>query len=153
MAPRFQPGPQLNVVEDLAVKDDPERSVLVADGLLAPAKIEDAEPGAPEADWPIEVSAELIRTTMPDHAQHLADVVLRNRVTVFEIKDSCDAAHGLRARENVEASKWLKSSSVVPETGETPILSRDHAIAQELTPCQGKPRQSLCFLPYLRYLL
>src|SRR5690606_1103943 len=46
----FERAAQLDVIEDFAVVDDPDRLVLVVDRLRAAFEIDDAEPGVAEAN-------------------------------------------------------------------------------------------------------
>ena len=46
MAASFQVGADVRVIEDLPVENGPDRSVLVADRLLAPLQVDDGEAGA-----------------------------------------------------------------------------------------------------------
>ena len=71
VAARLQARPQLHVVKDLAVEDDPERSILVAERLLAVAQIQDGKPCTAQPDTLIKQDAELIRPAVPDQGQHL----------------------------------------------------------------------------------
>ena len=49
VAASYQFGTELNVVEHLAVTDDPERAIFVADGLQAAFQVDDAEAVVPQA--------------------------------------------------------------------------------------------------------
>ena len=49
MSERLQVAAELDVIEDLAVEDDPERAVLVRERLLARDQVDDREPCVPEA--------------------------------------------------------------------------------------------------------
>jgi len=75
-----QPLAQLHVVEHLAVHDDPERAVLVSDGLLAGLQVDDAEPRRTEADLLIQKQAELVWPAVADRGQHLAQEALIGRL-------------------------------------------------------------------------
>ena len=86
-------APQLEVVEDLAVEDDPQRLVLVADRLLARAEVDDAEARVPEPDVFVKVDAELVGTAVADRAQHGTQGGLSRRRSSAEVAESDDAAH------------------------------------------------------------
>jgi len=47
MSPRLQLWPELDVVENLAVEDDPQRLILVGYGLRAGGEVNDAQPRVP----------------------------------------------------------------------------------------------------------
>jgi hypothetical protein len=93
MTAGFEFGAQFHVIEDLTVEDDPEPAVLVADGLLPAAQVDDAEPGIPKAYALPEIDAELVGPPMPDHAQHLAERGLLRRGSLREVQNTNDAAH------------------------------------------------------------
>ena len=46
-------GAQLDVVEDLAVEDDPDRAVFVVDRLLAAREVDDAQARVRQPDGPL----------------------------------------------------------------------------------------------------
>src|SRR5512133_3918359 len=96
-------GAQLKVIKDLTVKNDPERLILVSDGLLPTAQINDAETRFAQRRGTTEINAELVRSAVPDHAQHLADHALRNRIGIFETKNSDDATHGIEVLTKMKA--------------------------------------------------
>jgi len=66
----FEFGAQLHIIKHLAIEDDPECAVLIADGLLAARKVDDAQAGISQADTIGEINAELVRPAMADHAKH-----------------------------------------------------------------------------------
>ena len=72
-APRRAAGPELPVVVDLAVEDDPDRSVLVRHRLLAVLEIDDAQPPHAEADALAEIDALVVGPAMHHRAAHGAD--------------------------------------------------------------------------------
>jgi len=93
MAARFQFGPQLDVIEDLAVVDDPQRAVLVRDRLLARGEIENAQTGITQANVLVAVDAELIRAAVAYHRQHLAQSQLLDGALRCQVECSNDSAH------------------------------------------------------------
>ena len=93
VAPRLQFQPQLGVVEDLAVEDDPQAAVLVADGLLARAEIDDGEPGVAQAGLIVQVDAELVRAAVPDGAEHAPERGLGDGAGAAQVAEPGDAAH------------------------------------------------------------
>ena len=77
----FQLRAKLDVVENLAVEDDPQRLVLVGDRLLSAAQVNDAQPGAAQPHALIAVNAELVRPAVANHRQHLTYVGFPDRRT------------------------------------------------------------------------
>ncbi len=66
----FQSGPQIGVVEDLAVEDDPNVAALVAERLMAQREIDDAEAAVAERYEFIAKEAAVVRTAVTDGAGH-----------------------------------------------------------------------------------
>ena len=67
-------APQLDVVEDLAVEDDPDGLVLVVDRLPAALEVDDREAGVGEAHASVHQGAEAVGAAMlqgPNHRLHL----------------------------------------------------------------------------------
>src|SRR3984893_14507799 len=62
--------PEFEVVEDLAVEGDPERRVLVAHGLLATGKVDDAKPGVRQPHAVFRVKSGIVGPAMSQHADH-----------------------------------------------------------------------------------
>src|SRR5512133_433237 len=110
-------GAQLKVIKDLTVKNDPERLILVSDGLLPTAQINDAETRIAQRRGTTEINAELVRSAVPDHAQHLADHALRNRIGIFETKNSDDATHAFEAmtERTYQAAQFENRTDAVSE--------------------------------------
>jgi hypothetical protein len=86
-------APQLLVVVDLAVEDDPDGPVFVRDRLGAVIEIDDAE--APHADRHAvaDVHTLIVRASMRHDAAHGTNLVLVNGLPV-PANYACDAAHG-----------------------------------------------------------
>src|SRR5690349_19801504 len=83
---------QFLIVVNLPVEDDPNRSVLVADRLLARLEVDDAEPPHAEADTRAKVHPFFIRSTMHQHLTHRANLLLEDRFV--KSNDSRNATHG-----------------------------------------------------------
>jgi len=94
VAVRQQLFAEFGVVEDFAVVNDPETSVLVGDGLLAATKVNDAKAGVAKADVVVEVDAELVGSAMADHGQHAPEQSLGGRFSGAKIQITGNAAHG-----------------------------------------------------------
>ena len=75
-------APQLLVVVDLAVEDDPDRAVLVRDRLVAAVEIDDAEAAHAERDAVADVHTLIVGAAMRHGAAHGANLVLVNRLPV-----------------------------------------------------------------------
>src|SRR6266700_5279142 len=93
MPARFEVGPQLDVIEDFSIKDDPEIFILVRNRLAAAAEVNDAQPGAAQPGFLIEQDAEFIWTTVAQHRQHLPHIALGNGPLAGTLEHACDAAH------------------------------------------------------------
>jgi hypothetical protein len=59
---------QLHIVKDLTIKDDPQGSILIADGLLTGGQVDNAQASIPQSNGHIPVDAKLIWPPVPDHA-------------------------------------------------------------------------------------
>ncbi len=93
VAERLELRAQFDVVEDLAVVDDPERTVLVADRLIAAGQVNDAEPRAAQANPVIPVDAVSVRPAMPEHPQHPQQGIAFRRGPFGQVEDAYNAAH------------------------------------------------------------
>jgi hypothetical protein len=76
MPARFQFGAQLNVIEDFAVEDNPQRAVLVSNRLLAAGEINDTQARVAKPHIAAKIDAEFVGTPMTDHAEHSTDRLL-----------------------------------------------------------------------------
>src|SRR5690242_21869097 len=70
MAPRLKFLAKLDVVEDLAVADDPEGAVFVADRLQAAAQVDNAEAVVTQADVLADIEARGLWAAMALHMKH-----------------------------------------------------------------------------------
>jgi hypothetical protein len=89
MSQRFQLRPQLHIIENFTIKHNPNRAILIADGLLPAAQINNTEPGIAQAN-PIgiilkQVNAKLVWPTMTDTTQHRSNLRLFNRMLLGSI--------------------------------------------------------------------
>ena len=116
VAAPLQIAPQLLVVVDLAVEDDPDGAVLVRDRLEAVAQIDDAEAAHADGDAVADVDALIVGTAVRHDAAHRADLVLTNGLSVPP-DYACDAAHGalssVRLKPDTTASVPDGAASVV----------------------------------------
>ena len=93
---RAQVVAQLNVVEDLAVEDDLDRSVFVRDGLPAAAEVDDAQPPMREADVVLRIDEEAVAVgaAMREHGGHCAEPLRGDARGIFvECEDAGNSAH------------------------------------------------------------
>jgi hypothetical protein len=63
-------APDVRVVVDFAVEDDPDRAVFVRERLLAGAQIDDAEPAVGKGRVRIAVQARFVRPAMSEDVAH-----------------------------------------------------------------------------------
>jgi hypothetical protein len=57
----FECGPDIRVVVDLAIEDDPDRAVLVRERLMASREVDDTEPTMAESGVLVVVLARVVR--------------------------------------------------------------------------------------------
>ena len=84
---------QLDVVENLTIVDNPERLILIADGLPSVAQINDAQPRTPQRSDRIEQNSKLIGATMPDSPQHPTQLKFTRGFLASEVENPSDATH------------------------------------------------------------
>ena len=77
----FQACAQLEVIIDLAVEDDVNRSVFVRDRLVAAGQINDAEPPNRQTNAGLDEVAFVIRPAVPQRLRHL----LKKRPTISSV--------------------------------------------------------------------
>ena len=91
----LQGRPQLDIVEDLAIEDDPQGAVFIRDGLVAPFQIDDAQSGASQANLPVQVEAETVGAAVAHHGEHPAQAGFQRRLLPLQVINTCNAAHRL----------------------------------------------------------
>jgi len=94
MATCLEPGPELRVVVDLAVVDDPARLVLVGHGLLPAGDVDDREPSVTKPDRPLRPEALAVRPPMTEHVTHALEQRLVHGFARIQIDDADDSTHG-----------------------------------------------------------
>src|SRR6266851_309010 len=92
VAPSNQFLTKMLKVVDLAVKNDPDRSILIRDRLMTGMQINDAEASHAEAYIGANEKAVVVRTAMDNRRAHAADV-LRRDGTAVKTENSYNAAH------------------------------------------------------------
>ena len=88
---------QAKVVVNLAVEDNPDRAVLVADGLMAGCEVHDAQPAHADADMSIKIEALVIRTPVSHDAAHFPKRVRVSPSVPPKLQNASDATHPLFA--------------------------------------------------------
>ena len=84
---------ELDVVEGLAVIDDPEAAVLVADRLGPAVDADNAQAQMPQGDVAVQVHPRLIRTPVVQGGDHQGDRVHTGRLTSCDVDYSGNSAH------------------------------------------------------------
>lgn len=91
VAPAEQILPQIAIVIDFAVKDDPNGLVFIGDGLVPGMKIDDTEPAHAEGTAAIQMKAFVIRSAVTNRGAHSLNV---GKLSGPAAKDETgDAAH------------------------------------------------------------
>ena len=70
MAGGFELRPDVGVVVDLAVEDDPDRAVFVDERLMAGRQIDDAQPAVAERRLIVHEQPGIVRPAMRDDVAH-----------------------------------------------------------------------------------
>ena len=124
LVPRpFQPPPQVAVVVDLAVEDDPNRFVLVSHRLVAAGQVDDREPPKAEGDARLglirraeailgEVRSLVIRPPMPQGVRHPLKLRLFQPQPWIIPNSAGDAAHGefFAGKSGLEQASYYRHS-------------------------------------------
>ncbi len=99
---------QLDVVEDLAVEDDLDGAVLVADGLLAAFEVDDAEAPVDQAHLvplAVDVEALAVGPAMHQRGAHRGEPRLGEPAGIaIKCQDARDAAHALAYHYTIGSS-------------------------------------------------
>src|SRR5688572_18656262 len=89
--PGYQLPPQLAVVIDLSVEDDPFRSVFISDRLAAAREIDDAQAAHPQRCAAIDHEADVVGPAVPDRVAHrVNEARVRGALAA---REPYDAAH------------------------------------------------------------
>ena len=94
MAARLEIAPQLVVVVDFSVEDDPDRPVFVGHRLIAAGAVDNGQPAVAEREPRRAVNSSAVRTAMNQSVRHGADGVTHvwGQITV-QTDDAADTAH------------------------------------------------------------
>jgi hypothetical protein len=102
---------QLAEVVDLAVADNDQRFVLVADRLVAAAHIDDRQPPHADRAAPVAVHAVIVRAAVRDRVAH-ARQGARIGGAAVELVDAVDAAHRQACRAGAVAVRgWARTAA------------------------------------------
>src|ERR1044071_5898813 len=93
MAARSQVTAQFVVVVNLAVVNDPDAAVFVADGLVPGFDVDDAEAAHRQADTLAHVEAIVVRAAVDNLAIHVFERRAINRLLRIETEDAADSTH------------------------------------------------------------
>ena len=88
----LQLRPLFPVVVDLAVLDDPDRAVFVADGLVAAGEVDDRQAPSGQTDVPVDERAPAVRSSVKQRFVHRLEDCRVHRATV-ERHQTADPAH------------------------------------------------------------
>src|SRR3989442_13624786 len=92
MAATFEFFFEFSIVVNLAVVDDPRRSIRVVNRLLSALQINDGQPPHGQPNAVVEIKTILIRTSMPDRVVHSRKDVAIN-LRVITANDTCYSTH------------------------------------------------------------
>ena len=111
MSFRFELGPNLGVLEELAVEDAPNGAVLVGDRLLAVSQPHDREPAVGEAEVGKVKVAVVVRPAVDDRVGHPAQGCRRCGLPARQVNYAGNSAHvaSLTWAAKVGAQKSLVS--------------------------------------------
>ncbi len=112
VARRFQPLPQLAIVVDLTVEDEPDRSVFVVNRLMAGRQVDDAQAAHAESGAGLHVHALIVRSAMANDVAHRANepgIPIPRRARRGAVCEACNTAHGQFASCTTVATGILMS--------------------------------------------
>ena len=105
----LQLGAQLAVVVDLAIADQPDRVVGIAQRLVAAAQVDDRQAAHRDAAGAVDVHAFVVGAAVAREVAHRRQQCRRDRPAV-EVDESVDAAHG-ETRQALAGDKRRRASS------------------------------------------
>jgi hypothetical protein len=110
---------ELNIVEELSVEGDPNRSILIAEGLSTAGEVDDREPTRSERDAKFLIRILIIRTTMSDRPGHRQQAVCREFSRSSQVDRTGDTTHKdalphcFRLRNPPKVQSWLDSGNAL----------------------------------------
>jgi hypothetical protein len=93
MASFPQPCPEFHEIVDFAVEGDPDRLILVADRLMAPGNVDDAQTPYAQGCRIVHIVAIVVWSTVPYRLAHGPEDQIRLPAVERAIYESRDAAH------------------------------------------------------------
>jgi hypothetical protein len=105
VAAGFELGPDVGVVVDLAVEDDPDGAVFVRQRLLAGLEIDDAETAVAEGGSAVDMEARFVGAAMRDDVAHGHDALAGVGPELRGGDESGDTAHNLSGLHPHAASR------------------------------------------------
>ena len=150
---------QRPVIVDLAVEDDPDRTVFIADGLMAGGKVDDAKAAHAQADLALREDAVVVRTAVGHDVAHAPqnagiDVRVSGRTQLFPQFHTCRCfsprriiAGSWNYGTESRTSKSLTTVSSITGPGRERLLRsgrRDHSKLSMADECETNrlPRHS-----------
>jgi len=110
VAASFEFGAKFGKIVDLAIENNPRRSVFIEYGLMSAGKINNAEPTHPQANVPLRKKTFVIRSAVHNGVAHLADEGLLNSLRPVRANHACNPAHSVYVL-NVSARLALESTT------------------------------------------
>ena len=98
MAPAFEHLLGFGIIEELAVEDDGDGAILVADRLLAVGEADDAEPAIGQAEARLVEVAVIVRAAMDDGVGHAFEKSGRHPASTRQIDRPGNATHAILLR-------------------------------------------------------
>jgi hypothetical protein len=92
MAPGFQFAAKLLLVVNLTVVDDPDRAILIGNGLFATLQVDDAQTAVAESNHAADIGTFIIRPAMRDGSEHPLDLFVLN---AFQVVLAANTTHAI----------------------------------------------------------
>src|SRR5262249_31796427 len=109
-------GAQFNMVENLAVEHHPHRPILVVNGLIAAADIDDAEAGMRQTAMRVVIEAVTIRPAMLQRVNHELERAALRRCSITQVQNAGDAAHDQISSSARVMYQWRPSTRCCGES-------------------------------------
>jgi hypothetical protein len=93
VATRLKIAPQLLVIVDFSIEDDPEVAVFVRNWLMPSLHVYDAQAAHSQADVFLDENALIVRTTMNDLLIHHVERFTLDALTPIRKHDAADTTH------------------------------------------------------------
>jgi hypothetical protein len=93
VAARFEILPQILMVINFTIEDDPNVSVFIAQGLMAGLNVDDAEPSHGQPNVLLDEEAVIVRTAVDDLLVHCGEQVAIHAPGSLGIENTADSAH------------------------------------------------------------